>query len=194
MPKKKNKVLKSPLKVMKYLEKSGVKHKIIKHKKAYTAFDTAQTMKRKLSEVVKTLLIKADKDYYLVLLSADQNLDLLKLKKALGKETKKDIKVLKIPNEKSIKESLRLKKEEALAAFAGLYSRPVIMEKSLIKAKKAVFASESFNHSVELVVKDFIKLENVILASFGVKKRIKLTGLKKPKIKKKIASKRKKKK
>ena len=194
MPKKKNKVPKLPLRVIKYLEKAGIKHEIIKHKKAYTAFDTAQTMKRKLSEVVKTLLIKVDKDYYFVLLSADQNLDLPKLKKVLGKETKKEIKVLKIPNEKSIKESLKLKKEEAMAAFAGLYSRPVIIEKSLLKVKKAVFASESFNHSVELAVKDFIKLENAILASFGVKKRIKLTELKKPKRKKTVASKSKKKK
>ena len=65
MPKKKNlkKKTKLPAKLVKYLEKAGVKHEIIEHKTVYTAYDAAATMKKKLNEIAKSLFIKADKDY-----------------------------------------------------------------------------------------------------------------------------------
>ncbi|MCK9401641.1 MAG: hypothetical protein M0Q51_16855, partial [Bacteroidales bacterium] len=55
-----------------------------------------------------------------------------------------------------------------------LHNLPVAVEKNLVKAKKAVFSSGDFNHSIQMKVNDFIKLENALLGSFGVKKKIKL--------------------
>ena len=49
----------------------------------------------------------------------------------------------------------------------------VIVDANLVKVKKAVFASGSYNHSIEVLTKDFVKLEEAILGSFGVKKKIK---------------------
>ena len=183
MPKSKKTKAKLPAKVIKYLNKAGLKHNLIEHKTVYTAFDAAKTMKRKFSEVAKTLLVKADRDYYLVLVSAEQNLDLEKLKTAISRERKSKVKVLKIPNEKIIKQTLKVKKDESLAAFAGLYRKALFIDKALLKAKKAVFASDSFNYSVELAVKDFVRLENATLASFGVKKKVKIVPTKKAKAK-----------
>ncbi|MDD5749748.1 MAG: YbaK/EbsC family protein [Patescibacteria group bacterium] len=183
MPKNKKAKAKLPAKVIKYLDKAGLKHSLIEHKTVYTAFDAAKTMKRKFSEVAKTLLVKADRDYYLVLVSAEQNLDLEKLKTAISRERKSKVKVLKIPNEKIIKETLKVKKDESLSAFAGLYRKPLFIDRALLKVKKAVFASDSFNYSVELSVKDFIRLENAALASFGIKKKVKLVSVKKAKVK-----------
>ncbi|MDP3043217.1 MAG: YbaK/EbsC family protein [bacterium] len=191
MAKKRKKVkTKLPLKLAKYLEKAGVKHSILEHKTVYTAFDAAATMKKKLNEIAKSLLIKADKDYYLALLPADCSLDFKKLAKCIGASAGKTIKVVKIPGEK-IMESLLKVKAGAMSAFGGLHKLPVIMDKGLAKAKKAVFSSGSFNHSVEMAVKDFAKLENAVLGSFGVKKKIKIV---KPKqvVKKKKAVKKKK--
>jgi hypothetical protein len=45
--------------------------------------------------------------------------------------------------------------------------------------KRAVFSSGSFNHSVDMAVKDFVRLEKAILGSFGVKKKIKAAKPKK---------------
>lgn len=171
---------KLPVKVIKYLEGAGVKHELLEHKTVYTALDAAATMRKKFDEVTKALLVKADKDYYVVLLPADHNLDIEKLKQAIGKQQHKDIKVVKIPGEKLAREVLKIK-NDAMAAFGSLYKLPVVMEKKLEKVKKAVFSSDSYNHSVEMTVKDFIKLENVVLASFGAKKKVKAP----PKIKKK---------
>ncbi len=168
----KTKMGKLPEKLIKYLEKAGVPHNVLEHKTVYTAFDTAATMARKLNEVVKSLLVQADKDYYLVLLPADHNLDFKKLTAVIGKAGGKKVKAVKIPGEKIMVNLLKIK-AGALSAFGGLHKLPVIMDKSLVKAKKAVFASGSFNHSVEMAVKDFAKIENAVLGSFGVKKKVK---------------------
>jgi Ala-tRNA(Pro) deacylase len=171
---------KLPAKLVKYLEKAGVKHEVLEHKTVYTAYDAAATMKKKLDEIAKSLLVKADKTYYLVLLPADQIIDFSKLKKAIGKQTKTTVKVVKIPGEK-IMENLLKVKAGAMSAYGGLHKLPVIVDKELIKAKKAIFSSGSFNHSVEMAVRDFIILENAVLGSFGVKKKIAKPKKSKPK-------------
>lgn len=184
--KKTKKTTKLPVKVVKYLEKAGVNHKVLEHKTVYTAFDAAATMQRKMGEIAKSLLVKADKDYYIVLLPADYNLDFKKLGKCIGIQTGKEVKVVKIPGEKIMEELLKIK-AGAMSAFGGIHKLPVIMDKGLSKVKKAVFSSGSFNHSVEMAVKDFIKLENSILGSFGIKKKVKIVKASKPK--KKVARK-----
>lgn len=171
-----------PVKLLSYLEKAGAKHELLEHRTVYTALDAAATMRRKMGEIVKSLLVQADRDYYLVLLPADRNLDFKKLTAAISKGAKKDIKAVKIPGEKIMEKLLKVK-AGAMSAFGGFHKLPVVMDKELAKAKKAVFASGSFNHSIEMAVKDFIKLENVILGSFGIKKKVKLQKISKPKAK-----------
>ncbi|MFH1822253.1 MAG: YbaK/EbsC family protein, partial [Patescibacteria group bacterium] len=107
------------------------------------------------------------------LLPADYNLDFKKLGSCIGQQTKKKIKVVKIPGEEIMKELLKVK-SGAMSAFGNIHDLPVIVDKNLAKAKKAVFSSGSFNYSVEMAVKDFIKLENAVLGSFGIKKKVKL--------------------
>jgi len=171
------KIQKFPQKLAKYLADKKIKHKILQHKLVYTAYDAAATTKRKLAETVKTLLVMADKGFYLVLLPADQKLDLKKLAKLISQKSGKVVKKVTIPSEKVMEKVLKVK-AGAMSAFGGIHKLPVIMDKSLIKVKKAIFATGSFNHSIEMAVKDFIKQEKAILGSFGVKK-IKLVVKKK---------------
>jgi len=165
MPKK----VKFPQKLAKYLEKAGVKHNILEHKTAYTAYDAAATMGKKLNEIAKSLLVMADKNYYLAILPADHNLNFKKLAEVASKLAGKKIKVVKIPGEEAMKKLLKIK-NGAMGAFGSMHKLPVVMEKKLAVAKKAIFSSGSFNHSVEMAVKDFIKLEKAMLGSFGKKK------------------------
>lgn len=164
--------VKLPARIASYLEKAGVNHQVLTHKTVYTAIDAAATMKKKLNEIAKSLLIKADKDYYVAILPADQNLDMEKLKNLIAKARGKEVKVIKIPGEKIMAEVIKAKKS-AMTAFGGAHKLPVVVEKNLEKAKKLVLSSGSYNHSVEMKIKDFIKMENAILGKFGVKKKIK---------------------
>lgn len=185
------KTSKIPKKVGDYLKKAGVPHDVLEHKTVYTAIDAANTLGRKLDEIAKSLLVKADKDYYLVLLPASQNVDFKKLGKCIGQARGKDVKVVKIPGEKIMADLLKIK-AGALSAFGNLHKLPVIMEKKLAKAKKGVFSAGSFEHSVEMAMKDFLKLEEAVLGSFGVAKKVKAGGGKKSVVKKKKAGARKK--
>jgi len=183
-----SKKAKLPLKLVKYLHKTGVKHQILEHRTVYTALDVAATMKKKMNEIAKSLLVQADKNYYLVLLPADYNLDFKKLKKAISAKTGKTIKVVKIPAEKVMQTVLKIK-AGAMSAFGKLHELPVYVDKGLVKTKKAVFSSGSFNHSVEMAVKDFIKLENAVLGSFSIKKKVKIVAKPKKAVKKKVVRK-----
>jgi Cys-tRNA(Pro)/Cys-tRNA(Cys) deacylase len=189
MPAKKNKTKKDkiPLKVKNYLDKAGIKHEILEHKTVYTAIDAANTLNKKFSEIAKSLIVKADKDYYLILLPADYNLELEKLKKALSKGSNKEIKTIKIPGEKIVDKTLKIK-AGALSAFGNLHKLPVIVDKKLAQINKAIFSSGSLNYSVEMAVKDFVKMENAILDNFGIKKQIKMEKVSEKNKKKKKSS------
>ncbi len=181
---KKKMTTKLPVKLVKYLEEHGIDHEILEHRTVYTAMDAAATMKKKMNEIAKALYVKADRDYYVVILPADQNLDFPKLTKCLSASSDKPYKAIKIPGEKIMQNALKIK-TGALSAFGGLQKLPVVVEKGLTKTKKAVFSSGSFNHSVEMAVKDFIELEKAIVGVFGKKKTIKKQKVTKPKKKKK---------
>ncbi len=187
----KTKQKRPPAKIINYLEKMGVSHDILEHKTVYTAIDAANTLKKKLGQIAKSLLVKADKDYYLVLLPADKNLHEEKLKKIISQQKGKEVKTIKIPGEKIMSEVLKVK-QGALSAFGQIHKLPVIADKELEKTKKAVFPSGGFNHSVEMAVKDFLKLEDAVLANIGVKKKIKTPKKNTPKKKTGPASTRKK--
>lgn len=174
-----SKKTKIPAKTIKYLDNSGKKYEILEHRTVYTAIDAAITLKRKFEEVSKALLVKADKEYVMILLPADHNLDMEKLKKVIGQNNAKEINVIKIPAEKAMEKALNLK-AGAMGSFGAMYKLPVVIEKKLVKIKKVVFPSGSYNHAIEMSVKDFIEMENAILGSFGVKKKIKIQKIKKP--------------
>ncbi len=183
--KKISKIKKTKLsaKLIKYLEKADVKYNVLEHKTVFTAIDAAATMKRKLNEIAKSLLVKVDKNYYIVVVPADNNVNFEKLGKIISKKENKDVKVVKIPSEKIMEKVLKVK-AGAISAFGSLYKLPVIVDKKLTKIKKAVFSGGSFNHSIEMAVKDFVKLEDAILGSFSIKKKIKKSTTKTEKTKK----------
>lgn len=165
-------------KLKKYLLENKVPHEILPHRQVYTAFDAAQTLRLKLDEVVKNLVVKAGKDYYLVLLPANKNLDLKKIVKVLSKY-KQRVKVVKIPGEEVMRKVLKLKKE-ALSAFGKMHQIKTVLEKDLLKKKKAIFSGGSFIDSVKMAVKDFVALEQPIVGSFGMaKKKVKKVPIKK---------------
>lgn len=188
-------------KLLKYLEENKIKFEVVEHKVVYTAFDAAQTMKVKLNEIAKALLIKfnkpfidGQKPYAVVVVGADKNIDLKKLAKVVsewavklnkelrlkkpekGKKPLIDIynKVSKItiPKEKDIKDKFRAK-PGAMPAFGSLYKLPVFVDKAFLKTKQAIFPGGSFTQSVKMAVKDFAAVEQAMAGSFAVARKFK---------------------
>ncbi|PIS05431.1 MAG: hypothetical protein COT81_01470 [Candidatus Buchananbacteria bacterium CG10_big_fil_rev_8_21_14_0_10_42_9] len=150
----------SNTKLVKYLDAKAVKYEPIVHKTVYTAYDTAKTLKKELSQIAKSLLVSADKAYVIVVLPASMRLDMAKLKKAIG------AKKISIPKESVVVKILKLKKAP-VDAFGGMRKLQVVVDKSLAKSKEAIFNAGTFTDSVAMKVKDFIGAEEATVASFA---------------------------
>ncbi|MEA3249159.1 MAG: YbaK/EbsC family protein [Patescibacteria group bacterium] len=173
MPKSKSKSKPASKKILKHLEKRGVKFEVVPHRKVFTAYDLAQTAGAKLDEIAKTLLVKVELpqmkkkgQYYVVVMPASYSLDMKKLKKELK------AKKAELAPEKVMK---RLGLEPgAVSPFGSVRDLGVIMDKSLVKAKQTIVGAESFTESLRMKVKDLIAIEAPIVVSIGKKNTLKL--------------------
>lgn len=162
-------------KLIKKLDDLSAKYEVIVHRKVYTAYDAAQTTKRKLEQIVKTLMVKAGGTYYLIHVPANKNINLEKLAKVL------DVKKVTIPTEKQIAKALNIK-PGSLTAFGFMHKVETVIDKNLLKVKKAVFSSGSLTESIEMPVKEFAKLtDKYIDGVFTIAKKIKKQKVTKPK-------------
>ncbi|MFZ5364220.1 MAG: aminoacyl-tRNA deacylase [Patescibacteria group bacterium] len=152
-----------PKKLLNYLDKAKIGYKIIRHKTVYTAYDTSQTLRAKIGEIAKTLVIKADKNYLLAVLPASHKLDLGKLKK-IAKAKK-----VEIAKEGMMKKIFKIK-PGAITPFGQIYKVPVYVDKSLLRAKKIIAGAGTFEESVVMTVKNFLKATEGVTGIFGKKK------------------------
>ncbi|MFA6593750.1 MAG: YbaK/EbsC family protein [Candidatus Buchananbacteria bacterium] len=151
-----------PAKVKKYLDAKGIDYEELAHKTVYTAYDAAQTLKKQLKEIAKTILIEADKTHVLVVLPADKKIDMAKLKKVLGAKS------VRIPDEKVMIKVLKIK-PGTLSSFGRLHDMEVVVDKAMVGVKKAVVSTGSFTDSVLMKVKDFVQSEEARLADIAMK-------------------------
>lgn len=152
--------------ILKKLEKllldNKIKHKILEHRKVFTAFDATQTQHLKTSEVAKAVLLKGKKDLYLAVLPAGSNCDFKAISKLIGTK-------VSMAKEKDIVSNLKTK-VGLIAPFGSLYKLPVFIDKKLMKNKKLNLPAGSYTESIELSLKDYIKLESPKPGNFSKKK------------------------
>lgn len=146
--------------VTKLLDKAKVKYKVIGHKVVYTAHDAAQTTKKKLSEIAKVVLVKADKDFVLIVLPAGKYLDFSGIKKALK------AKKVSMASEKDITKYLKTK-VGLLHPFGSEYNLQTLLDKGMSRAKKMIASAGTYTDSVEITIKDFEKLVKPIRGAFS---------------------------
>lgn len=138
-----------PKKFERYLSKFEVPHDIVSHKKIFTAFDLAQTTGKKLSEIAKTVAVKADTRYALVVIPASHRVDITKLKKSL--------KAKKVSMVKEVHLAKVLKvKPGSITPFATFYNIPVYIDKNLLKSRVILVSTGSFTDSLKIKTKVLI--------------------------------------
>lgn len=156
--------MKPPKKVLSYLDKNKIKYTLVEHKTVYTAYDVAQTLKLKLQEIVKTLLVKVDGKLALAVLPASARLDLKKLK-AVAKAKK-----VELPKEGVMKTKLSIV-PGALTPFGPLYELPVYLDKNLLKQKAVLVGSGSFEFSLKMSPSALVKVVSPVAGAFSAKKK-----------------------
>lgn len=154
-----------PKKIINHLEKNKIKFKIVPHKKVYTAYDLAATLREDIKKIAKTLLIRADKKYYLVVVPSHYQLDFKKLKKALKARK------VELAKEKIMGKIFKVK-PGVITPFASLHKIELIVDNSLKKLSDVLVGAGSYTDSLRIKTKDLFKLEEPFLASIGmIKKR-----------------------
>lgn len=153
-----------PQKLVSYLTDRSLRAETVPHKKVYTAFDTAATLRVPLSAIAKALLLKSEKGFFLAVLSAGHLLDMKKII-ALAR-----IKKARIPTEKELWEFLK-KKKTSLTAFGGYHKVPVFLDKKFSKNIHAFFPSGSFTESLRIPLKHFLAAEKPTVGIFGIARK-----------------------
>jgi len=152
-------------KILKFLDKSAIKYNILKHRTVYTAHDLAVTLKKKLDEVTKTIVVSTGKGHALVVLPASRYLDLDKLKKLLK------VKKIELITEKAMAKIFKIK-PGAMVPFGQLSGDiNVHIDKALMKSKKLITQAGDFENSFHLKVQDFLKATSGVIGNFSSAKK-----------------------
>jgi prolyl-tRNA editing enzyme YbaK/EbsC (Cys-tRNA(Pro) deacylase) len=164
-------------KITSYLEQKKYKYQIIEHKTTYTAWDTARTAQKqekkiKPEEIVKALVMKADKIYMLALVSANKKLDKKKLLGAINLERKKE-KLAAIKNIDFAKEAWMKKnipgKVGATPPLLGLLGMEIFIDAALARQKNLYLGSGEYEYSIKVPAKQYLKNETPKKGSFSIK-------------------------
>ncbi len=139
-------------KLVNFLDKSKVKYEVLKHKTVYTAFDKAKTLRVKENIIGKTLVVKMDKNYALVLVPANKNLDKNKLRKVAKAKS------IDFVKEAWMKKNIKGAKIGAVPPLGILWKLPTFIDKSLLLQSKIIVNSGDHNFSLKLLSPSFKKL------------------------------------
>ncbi len=158
------KIIKLSNSITKLLDAAKVKYQTLEHKVVFTAHDVGATTKKKLSEIAKVVLVKADKDFVLIVLPAGKYVDFGGIKKALK------AKKVSMASEKDITKYLKTK-VGLLHPFGSEYNLQTLLDKGMLKAKKMIASAGTYTHSIEISLKDFEKITQPIKGSFSKSKK-----------------------
>jgi len=162
-------------KLERYLIKNNIDYDELLHKTVYTAYDLAQTTKKKLSDIAKTIAFKVDNKYILVVLPASHRVDLMKLKKMLK------AKKLTIVKEVQLSKVFKIK-PGTIVPFASFHNVPIYVDKALLSSRVILINSGSFTSSLQVKTKSLVEQGASTLTTFSKK------HLKDPIVKKKVAA------
>ncbi len=167
-----------PQKLINFFGKANVKYDVLKHRTVYTAYDKAATLRVPQKIIGKTLVVKLDpkgkplasygagKNYVLVLIPANKNLDKEKLKK-IAKAKKIDF-----AKEAWIKKNLKGVKVGAIPPLGAFWKLSTFAEKSLVGLPKIIINGGNYNFSIKLKGSALKKLiPDLITGSFSKAKK-----------------------
>lgn len=162
-----------PSKILKFLEKAKVKYESIEHRTVYTAFDKAQTLKVPQKMVGKTLVVRMDKNYALVLIPANKNLNKNKFRKtAKVLLASRQVKKADFVSEKLIKNKFKGVKVGAVPPFGNLWTLPTFADKSLLQNPKIIVNGGNYNWSIKITPAALKKLmPDLIVGNFSQAKK-----------------------
>ncbi|MBA7716779.1 hypothetical protein ES703_125856 [subsurface metagenome] len=138
--------------VIEFLDKSGVKYEVTKHKPAFTAQSMAAEEHEPGRYVAKPVVVNADGKYVMCVLPACYSVDLKSLKSQLKAKS------VELAREKDIGKLFGDCELGAQPPFGNLYDLPTVMDKSLEDDDHIMFQAGSHEKAIRMSMDDYRKL------------------------------------
>jgi len=149
------------VKLKKFLDDNNVKYLTITHSRAYTAQGIASALHCPGKEMAKSVIVKKNGTYAMVVLSASENINFNKLKQELGTSE------VELATEEEFKGLFPECEVGAMPVLGNLYGLPVYCSKRIVEDDDIYFNAGSHSIAVKLATKDFLKLVNPKVLSYS---------------------------
>jgi Ala-tRNA(Pro) deacylase len=147
--------------LLNYLQDNRIHHQLIEHETAFTAHEVAQSTHVPETELAKTIIVRADGGFWMVVLRADQVIDMNLLRKAL------DAKELHFAHEEDLDFLFPDCQTGAMPPFGNLYGVPVIVDTSLATDEEIVFNACSHTKAIRMKFADYGRLVRPRISFFA---------------------------
>jgi len=149
------------MKVIDFLDESGVKYEVTKHEPAFTAQQMAAVEHEPGRYVAKPVIVKADGKHLMCVLPAPCKIDLRALKKQLGA---KSVELADENDMGGLFEDCDLGAEPPIG---NLYDLPTIIDKALVDDAHITFQAGTHDKAVRMSMADYRKLVKPKVLEFG---------------------------
>ncbi len=149
------------MRVIDFLDKSGVSYEITEHRPAFTAQSMAAEEHEPGRYVAKPVIIKADDKYVMCVLSACCKIDLDALKSWLGTES------VELADESDIIKLFPDCSPGAEPPFGNLYDLPTIIDKSLEADDHIIFQGGTHETAIRMSMDDYRRLAEPKMLEFS---------------------------
>jgi Ala-tRNA(Pro) deacylase len=140
------------MRVIDFLDKSGVKYEVTEHKPAFTAQHVAAVEHEPGKYVAKPVVVKADEKIVMCVLPACYKIDL----KALKKQMK--AKKVSLLTEEEMGQLFGDCELGAEPPFGNLYDLPTVIDKTIEDDDHILFQAGSHEKAIRMAMADYMKL------------------------------------
>lgn len=142
-----------------YLEKNNIRFEVIAHSPAYTAHGVATVVHAPDRLIAKTLVVKADGRFVMVVLPADHRIDDHAIRSFLG------VRHVSLAHEDDLGQIFPDCEVGAMPPFGNLYGLQVVVDSSLTDDDEIIFNACTHTHAVRLKTADYLRLVRPFVAS-----------------------------
>ena len=143
----------SDSKLKNFLDSHHVKYESVSHAPAFTAQEIAAAAHIPGKQLAKTVIIKADGKFAMVVLPANDHVNFSKLKKAVN-----NAKNIDLAAEHEFKDKFSECEVGAMPPFGNLYGMPVFVSDHLSEQEHIVFNAGSHSELMGIDYQDFERL------------------------------------
>jgi len=148
-------------KLMDYLDQHQVQYKLLDHDPAYTAQEAAAKAAVSGRQFAKSVMIKADQEMKMAVLSAVDKVDFRALEKILGAEE------VRLASEEEFGDLFPDCDLGAMPPFGNLYGVEVLVDRGLSEEMTIAFCAGTHTQLVRMSGEDFQALANPRVADFA---------------------------